>query len=102
MAENFFEKAGSFAGDAAIDTEADGFINNAIDGVAAHVPGGDRFDAMAKTGVDLAANNAINAEVSKIEGMFGHHDAAPAAPASEDDAAATGDDALTAADDSQN
>ena len=84
MAENFFEKAGAFAGDAAIDTAADGFINNAIDGVAAHVPGGETFDAMAKTGVDLAANNAINAEVAKLGGMFGHHDAAPAAPDASD------------------
>ena len=88
MSENLFEKAGTFAGDAAIDTAADGFINNAIDGVAAHVPGGGTFDAMAKTAADLAANNAINAEVGKLEGMFGHHDAAPAAPAAPDEPAA--------------
>jgi hypothetical protein len=78
MAENFFEKAGAFASDAAIDTAADAEINKVIDGVAGHVPGGGAVDAMLKTGVDLAANNAINAEVGKLEGMFGHHDAAPA------------------------
>jgi hypothetical protein len=38
-----------------------------------------------KTGVDLAANNAINSEVGNIEGRFlGHHDAAP--PAGDTDA----------------
>ena len=87
---NFFEKAGAFAGDAAIDTAADTEINKVVDGVAAHVPFGGQLDAMAKTGIDLAANNAINAEVGKIEGMFGHHDAAPAAPAA--DAADTASD----------
>ncbi|GAC1582960.1 MAG: hypothetical protein NVS3B7_18390 [Candidatus Elarobacter sp.] len=79
MAGNFFEKAGGFAQDAAVDTAADGAINNVIDGVASHIPGGGAFDTMLKTGVDLAANNAINAELGKVEGMFGHHDAAPAA-----------------------
>ena len=92
MAENFFEKAGAFAGDAAVDTAADGFINNAIDGIAAHVPGGGTFDAMAKTGADLAANNAINAEISKLEGAFGHHDAAAPAPEDAPPAAAVEDD----------
>ena len=80
---NFFEKAGQFAGDAAIDTAADTEINKAVDAVAGHVPFGSQLDTMAKTGIDLAANNAINAEVGKLEGMFGHHDAAPAAPAAD-------------------
>lgn len=73
MAENLFEKAAGFAGDAAIDTAADGVINNVIDGVASHIPGGGMIDGMLKTGVDLAANNAINARVG---GIFGHQDAA--------------------------
>ena len=87
---NFFEKAGQFAGDAAIDTAADTEINKIVDGVASHVPFGEQLDTMAKTGIDLAANNAINAEVSKFGGAFGHHDAAPAAPAAQaaDDGAA--------------
>ena len=46
MAENFFQEAGQFASDAAIDTAADGAINRAIDGVAEHVPGGGAVDAM--------------------------------------------------------
>jgi hypothetical protein len=76
---NVAEQAGNFALDATIDTGADSFINRAIDGVAEHLPGGSNIDAIAKTGVDLAANNAINAEVGKLEGMFGHHDAPPEA-----------------------
>ena len=87
MAENFFKEAGTFASDAAIDTAADGAINSVIDGVADHIPGGRALDAMAKTGIDLAANNAINAEVAKVEGAFGGHgDAEPATPADADTA----------------
>ncbi len=71
--ENFLEKVGGFAGDAAVDTTADGAINNVIDGIASHIPGGGAVDAMVKTGVDLAANNAINGELGKLEGMFGQH-----------------------------
>jgi hypothetical protein len=67
---NLAEKVGGFAADATIDTGADGFINTAIDDVAAHVPGGGAFDAIAKTGIDLQANNAINSEVGNLEGMF--------------------------------
>jgi len=83
MSENVFEKAGTFASDAAIDTGADSAINKVIDAVAEHLPGGGAIDAMAKTGVDLAANNAINSELSKISGgMFGKQaEAAPAEPA---------------------
>jgi hypothetical protein len=71
---NIAEQAGNFAVDATVDTQADGMINRVIDGVADHLPGGSALDAVAKTGVDLAANNAINAEIGKVEGMFGHHD----------------------------
>ena len=71
--ENFLEKVGGFAGDAAVDTTADGAINSAIDGIASHIPGGSAFDAVVKTGVDLEANNAINAELGKLEGEFGGH-----------------------------
>jgi hypothetical protein len=69
---------GNFATDASVDTAADGAINNAIGGVAEHVPGGGAVEQVLKTGVDLAANNAINAEIGKVEGMFGHGEAAPA------------------------
>ena len=86
MAENFFEKAGAFAGDAAIDTAADTEINRVIDGVAGHIPGGGMIDGMAKTGIDLAVNNEIN---SKLGGIFGHHDAAPAQAAVADDSQAS-------------
>jgi hypothetical protein len=75
---NIIEEAGSFAADATVDTAADGFINRAVDAVAEHLPGGEAVDQIAKTGVDLAANNAINAEISKVEGMFGRHDSEPA------------------------
>jgi hypothetical protein len=75
---NFVEEAGSFAADATVDTAADGFINRAVDAVAEHLPGGEAVDQIAKTGVDLAANNAINAEIGKVEGMFGHHEDQPA------------------------
>jgi hypothetical protein len=74
---NLAEKAGNFAMDATIDTGADGMINRVVDGFASHLPGGEGIDTIAKTGIDLAANNAINAEVGKIEGMFGRHDADP-------------------------
>lgn len=69
---NMAEQAGNFAMDAGIDTAADGFINNLIDGVASHISGGEAMSQMLKTGVDLAANNAINSEVGNVEGnMFG-------------------------------
>ncbi|HEY4438894.1 MAG TPA: hypothetical protein VGN14_00475 [Candidatus Elarobacter sp.] len=86
---NFFEKAGEFASDAAIDTAADAEINRVVDGVAEHVPFGSQVDAMAKTGIDLAANNAINAELTRVEGMFGHKDAP--APQPDDDAGSADD-----------
>jgi len=66
------EQAGNFALDAGVDTAADGFINNLIDGVASHLPGGETMAQVLKTGVDLAANNAINSEISNVEGgVFG-------------------------------
>ena len=68
---NLAEKVGSFAVDASVDTAADGAINSMIDGVASHLPGGQMIDSVLKTGVDLAANNAINAEIGKVEGAFG-------------------------------
>ncbi len=76
---SFLQQAGSFATDATVDTAADGFINNVVDGVASHLPGGSAVDAVVKTGVDFAANTAINKELGNIEGMFGHHDEAPPA-----------------------
>ncbi len=80
---NFAQKAGDFAMDAAVDTTADGFINNTLHAVEAHVPipGGQMVDNMIQTEVDQMANNAINNEVNKgvggvigdIEGLFGGH-----------------------------
>ncbi len=78
---NFAEQVGTFAADAGIDTAADGVINNAIDALASHLPGGEALSGVLKTGVDLAANNAINSEMnqgaggmlSEVEGLLGHH-----------------------------
>jgi len=70
---NIAEKVGGFAADATVDTAADGAINTLIDDVASHIPGGSNFEAVAKTGVDLEANNAINAEIGKLESEFGGH-----------------------------
>ena len=98
MAENFFEKAGAFAGDAAIDTAADTEINRVIDGVAGHIPGGGMIDGMAKTGIDLAVNNEIN---SKLGGIF-HHDAAPTAEAAAPDESQASDPAADGQADEQN
>ena len=78
---NFAEQAGDFAADAAVDTTVDGFLNQAIDGIASYIPGGAMVDQMLKTEIDQDANNAINAELNKgaggmlkdIEGVFGIH-----------------------------
>jgi len=69
---NLVEQAGGFAADATVDTAADGAINTVIDDVAGKIPGASGFEAVVKTGVDLQANNAINAEIGNLEGMFGH------------------------------
>jgi hypothetical protein len=68
--QNMAEKVGGFAVDAGVDTFADNEINSVVDGIASHVPGGAGMEAMLNTGVDLAANNAINGEISKIEGVL--------------------------------
>ncbi len=78
---NFLQGVGNFATDAAIDTTADNFINQGVNDVASHLPGGQMVDSMLKTEVDQVANNAINNEVNKgtdgimrdAEGLFGHH-----------------------------
>jgi hypothetical protein len=80
--ENLAEKIGGFAADASVDTFADQGINTVIDDVAAHIPGGAALDGVIKTGVDLTANNAINAELGHLTGMFGQHPAEPPADAS--------------------
>jgi hypothetical protein len=69
--ENLLEKVAGTAGDAVVDTQADNFINSAIDAVASHIPGGEALEGVVKTGVDLAANNAINEELSKFTGGGG-------------------------------
>ncbi len=70
---NIAGEVGGFAADATVDTAADGFINNVVDDIAEHVPGGSNFEAVAKTGVDLEANNLINSEIGKLESEFGGH-----------------------------
>jgi hypothetical protein len=74
--DNLAAKVGGFAADATVDTFADNAINGVLDGVASHLPGGGAIEGVLKTGVDLAANNAINAELGSI---FGGH--APEPPA---------------------
>lgn len=80
--QNLGNAAGSFAADAAVDTAADGLLNNALGAIEQRVPipGGPTVDKMITTEVDQVVNNAINAEVNKgvngilgdIEGLFGH------------------------------
>ncbi len=80
---NLPQQAGNFAADAAVDTTADGFLNEALHAVEGHVPvpGGQVVDQMIQTEVDQVANNVINGEVNKgvggvlgdVEGLFGHH-----------------------------
>jgi len=71
---NVAQEVGGFAVDATADTAVDGAINSVIDDVAAHIPGGGAMETVLKTGVDLQANNALNTEISNLEGMFGHKD----------------------------
>jgi len=77
--ENIAQKVGGFAADAGVDTVADTQINNVVDALASHLPGGSLIDGVLKTGIDLAANNAINAELGKFGGVFGQHPAEPPA-----------------------
>jgi hypothetical protein len=65
---------GGFAVDAGVDTAADGVINNLVDSVASHIPGGAGMETVLNTGVDQQANNLINGEISNLEGMFTHKD----------------------------
>ncbi len=77
---NILQGIGNFASDAVIDTTADNFINQGVDAVASHLPGGQMVDQMLKTEIDQVANNAINNEVNKgvggmmrdAEGFLGH------------------------------
>lgn len=78
---NFAQQAGNFAVDAAIDTTADGVINNVVGSIEQRIPipGGEFVDKAIITEVDQVANNAINTEVNKgvggilgdVEGLFG-------------------------------
>jgi len=63
---NPLQQAGDFAADAAIDTAADNLINQGIDAIAAHIPGGNLVEQMLKTEVDQVVNNEINQEVNKL------------------------------------
>jgi len=66
--ENLLEKFAGVAGDATVDNQADGVINNVLDSVASHIPGGEAVEGIVKTGVDQAANTAINDELGKLFG----------------------------------
>ena len=75
---NFAQQAGNFAADAEVDTLADNLINQGVDAIASHIPGGEGFEQQLRTEVDQVVNNAINNEVNKgvdgvthdIEGFF--------------------------------
>lgn len=75
---NFAQQAGDFAADAAVDTEADTLINQGVEALAAHIPGGAMFEPQLRTEVDQVVNNAINNEINKgvggvehdVEGLF--------------------------------
>jgi hypothetical protein len=69
---NAAEQVGGFAVDAGADTAVDGAINNVVDGIASHIPGASSFETVLNTGVDLQVNNALNAEISNLEGQFEH------------------------------
>jgi hypothetical protein len=77
---NILQNVGDFAMDAAVDTPVDGLVNQGVDMVAQHIPGGQMVDQMLKTETDQVVNNAINAELNKgvggmlndVEGLFGH------------------------------
>ena len=78
---NLTQQAGDFAVDAAVDTEADNLINQGVDTIASHIPGGAMFEQQLRTEVDQVVNNAINNEINKgvggveqdIEGLFHQH-----------------------------
>ncbi len=76
--QNLAQQAGNFATDGAVDTEADNLINQGVDAIASHIPGGAMFEQQLKTEVDQVVNNAINNEVNQgvggaekdVEGLF--------------------------------
>lgn len=76
---NFLSQLGNFSEDAAVDTTVDGFVNQAIDAVASHIPGGQALEQLLNTEVDQDVNNTINNELNKgiggmmqdAEGLFG-------------------------------
>ncbi len=75
---NLAQEAGDFAIDASVDTAADNLINQGVDAIAAHIPGGEMFEQQLRTEVDQVVNNAINNELNKgvggieqdVEGLF--------------------------------
>lgn len=66
---NMFEQTGNFVLDAKIDAAGDS-SDRVTDRVASHVPGGGSRWQISKTGVDLAAKNAINFEIAKVKGSI--------------------------------
>lgn len=68
---NFAEQAGGFMADAEVDTVADNLINQGVDAIASHIPGGEGFEQQLRTEVDQVVNNAINNELNKgVEGVM--------------------------------
>ncbi len=68
---NFFQQAGNFAVDGEVDAVADRIVNEAVEGVASHIPGEQAFDQPLTTEVDQVVNNDINSEIGRIEQRFG-------------------------------
>jgi len=78
---NFLQQIGNFGAQAQVDNTVDNIINQGIDAVASHIPGGEAFEQQLKTEVDQVANNFINNELNKgvggieqdIAGIFHHN-----------------------------
>jgi hypothetical protein len=58
--ENLLQQAGNFTADAAVDTAADGILNQGIAAIAAHIPGGSTVQQMLTTEIDQDVNNQVN------------------------------------------
>lgn len=68
---NFMQQVGNFGADAEVDTLADNLINQGVDAIASHIPGGEGFEQQLRTEVDQVVNNAINNELNKgVDGMI--------------------------------
>ncbi len=62
---NFSQQASDFAADAVIDTQADQWVNQSLDAIAAHIPGAEMIEQQLKTETDQVLNHAINTEINQ-------------------------------------